>query len=553
MPLGIIEDTKLEHVPGTAPLSELGRIDTEISGIDPSLLKHDPSGTIVLVPQPSDSVNDPYNWPKRKKWLFAIAFAYGCGCVGAVGPLLGSAFVPLAAELNVDLTSFVSGVQGGLICAIAVASILLNGLAVKFGKRPVYLITSIGLAVSCFWAAAAKSYASLVAARVLQGFCMAPMEALVPASIADVWFVHERGFYTALFNLGVLGGINLGPPIAGPIIQYGSYKICLYAMGGAFILQVLLTFLFMPETAFKREGALNIDTGGQNVTINDIKQSVEQIERSEKGGNTTTSPPASSEETISFTREMLPYSGYVNHVSLWKTLIHPFQLLGSPAVLWATLLFTTCISWLVGISITLSQIFSAPPYNFSIISVGATNLSSFVASLIGTAIAGPAIDGVAKLMSRLNKGTFEPEFRLPVMVTYVLFTATGFFGWGEAAYQQDPWPVPVVVCLGLINLGVQLGTTSVVTYVVDCHREQAGEAFATMNFIKNFFAFGLTFYLNGWIASQGVRNVFFVIGGITIGVTLLTIPMYVFGKRARSWVFRHHVTSSPIHGNSRRT
>ena len=107
----------------------------------------------------------------------------------AIGPLLGSAFVPLAAELEVDLTSFISGVQGGLICAIAVASILLSGLAVKFGKRPIYLTTSVGLAVTCFWAASAKSYASLVAARVVQGFCMAPMEALVPASIADIWSV----------------------------------------------------------------------------------------------------------------------------------------------------------------------------------------------------------------------------------------------------------------------------------------------------------------------------------------------------------------------------
>lgn len=35
--------------------------------------------------------------------------------------------------------------------------------------------------------------------------------------------------------------------------------------------------------------------------------------------------------------------------------------------------------------------------------------------------------------------------------------------------------------MGLINLGVQLGTTGVVAYVVDCHREQAGEAFAAMN------------------------------------------------------------------------
>jgi hypothetical protein len=83
MPLGIIEDRTLEHVPGTAPLADLGRLDLEVtSGVDPSMLKHDPSGTIVLVPQPSDSINDPYNWPKFKKFMFVVAFAYGCGCVG---------------------------------------------------------------------------------------------------------------------------------------------------------------------------------------------------------------------------------------------------------------------------------------------------------------------------------------------------------------------------------------------------------------------------------------------------------------------------------------
>jgi hypothetical protein len=35
-----------------------------------------------LVPQPSESPNDPYNWPRRKKELFTLTFAWGCGCVG---------------------------------------------------------------------------------------------------------------------------------------------------------------------------------------------------------------------------------------------------------------------------------------------------------------------------------------------------------------------------------------------------------------------------------------------------------------------------------------
>ena len=127
------------------------------------------------------------------------------------------------------------------------------------------------------------------------------------------------------------------------------------------------------------------------------------------------------------------------------------------------------------------------------------------------------------------------------MVLYLAMTGSGFFAWGQSLYNQDPWPIPVIVCMGLINLGVQLGTTAVVTYVCDSHREQSAEAFAIMNFVKNMFAFGLTFYVNDWIALQGVRDCFFVIGGITIGVCLLTIPMYIFGKKARSWVFRYRV------------
>ncbi|KAL3422998.1 Protein HOL1-like protein 2 [Phlyctema vagabunda] len=551
MGLGVLEDHKLEHVPGTAPLNELGREDYNATGVDSGFLKHDPTGTIVLVPQPSDSPNDPLNWPRAKKEKFTVAFAWGCGAVGAVGPLVGAAFVQLAQEFDVSLSTFVQGVQGGVIVSIALGSLLGNSLAVKYGKRPVYLVSSIGLMATCFWCAEAKSFASLVAARVIQGICMAPMEALVPSSIGDIWFVHERGFRNAIFNLGILGGINLAQPIAGFVIEYGSYRICFHAMGGAFAIQTLLTFFWMPETAYHRTNAVNLDLGGNSVATEIAmthKMDAEHIE--EKTGSNNNEQPqgqsTTSEPPHSWKTDMKFYSGYVNKVSFWDTLFRPFWLLGSPAVLWATLLFTTCISWLVGISVTLSQIFSAPPYNFSITSVGLTNLSSFVASLLGTAIAGPLIDGVVRKMSKKNGGIFEPEFRLPIMVSYLLFTVTGFYAWGQAAEAQDPWPVAVIVGLGFINFGIQLGTTGIVTYVIDCHRDKAGEAFATINFVKNLFAFGLTQYLNNWIATAGVRNVFFTIGGLTAGVSLLTIPMYIYGKRARSWAYRHNVAGKAV-------
>jgi len=550
MPLGIIDDNKLEHVPGTAPLNELGRTDLEVaaSGVDRGLLKHDKTGQIVLIPQPSDSPNDPYNWPRWKKEMFTLVIAYGCGCVGAVGPLLTPAFVPLATQFGVPLQRFTLGANGSCICAIAAGSLLCNTLAVKFGKRPVYVITTLGLAVSCFWAAEVRSFGSLAASRAIQGFCMAPFEALIPASVADIWHVHERGMRMAIFNLGVLGGINLAGPIAGSVIEKGGYRAAMHGMGGAFVLMLILVIFFMPESAYHREGALNIDTSSKTIDLGDLdkEKSVERVEVSHANAHVSASEPRQS-----YAKELLPWNGYWDKVSFWRTFIRPFFVIASPIVMWATLLFTICISWLVLISITLSQIFSAPPYNFSVSAVGATNVSSFVASVIATLMAGFIIDGVAKYMSKRNNGIFEPEFRLPVMISYLIFTATGFFAWGESLYKSDPWPIPVIVCMGIINLGVQLGTTSVVTYVSDCHREQSAEAFAIMNFIKNMFAFGLTFYANDWLAVQGVRAAFFVIGGTTVAVTLTTIPMYIFGKKARSWVFRHGILDKSLKTKAR--
>ncbi|POR38900.1 hypothetical protein TPAR_00888, partial [Tolypocladium paradoxum] len=524
MALGILPDCHLDHVPGTSFLDERGATAGIEAGSDTHTgLKHDPSGQIVLVPQPSDSPNDPLNWPRWKKEMFTVAIAFGSGCVGACGPLLSSAVVPLAAELDVSLQQFTLGFQGSCIAAIGVGCLLCNSLAVMFGKRPVYLLTAIGLIVTCIWSAETTSFTSLAISRAVQGFCMAPMEALVPASIADIWFVHERGFRNAIFNLGVLGGINLASPIAGAVIDNSSYRTCLYGMAGAFCVQFLLTFFFMPESAFDRPVIPGNSAGS---AAEDFAPDEKKLASDKVSSGSVQTPPV--ETASSFLRDLRPWNGYYDSSNFFRNLISPFLMLSSPIVVWGSLMFNICISWLVLLSITMSQIFSGPPYSFSVTAVGLTNLSSFIATLIATAFSGMAVDGLVKFMSRKNKGIYEPEFRLPIISLYLALTGSGFFAWGQSLDNVDPWPIPVIVCMGIINLGVQFGTTGVVTYVVDCHRELAAEAFAIMSFVKNMFAFGMTFYCNDWIAIQGVRNTFFVVGGITIAITLTTIPMYVF-------------------------
>jgi hypothetical protein len=63
MPFGIIECHKLEVVPGTAFMSDQDEVPPEYRDIPRDQLKH---GTgrfkdVILVPQPSDSPNDPLN------------------------------------------------------------------------------------------------------------------------------------------------------------------------------------------------------------------------------------------------------------------------------------------------------------------------------------------------------------------------------------------------------------------------------------------------------------------------------------------------------------
>ena len=83
MPLGVIEDYRLEHVPGTAPLERVENAGIPGAGLDDRLgLKYDPSGKIVLVPQPSDDPNDPLNWPRWRKEMFIVAAIWGTACVG---------------------------------------------------------------------------------------------------------------------------------------------------------------------------------------------------------------------------------------------------------------------------------------------------------------------------------------------------------------------------------------------------------------------------------------------------------------------------------------
>ena len=201
----------------------------------------------------------------------------GTGFVGALGPLITSATVPLTIQFNCTISEFISGTNGGLIIAIGLFGLIGNAASVVIGKRPIYLIGNILCAASCFWCAYASNLKSLTAARVIQGFGIAPFEILVPPTIVDYHHVHTRGIMMSLFNFGVLGGINLASPIAGAIIDNLGLTTCFNIAGGFGVFLLIFCFFFMPETAFHRSSALAIDSGSHDNLHNAV-----EVEEQEK-------------------------------------------------------------------------------------------------------------------------------------------------------------------------------------------------------------------------------------------------------------------------------
>jgi hypothetical protein len=62
--------------------------------------------------------------------------------------------------------------------------------------------------------------------------------------------------------------------------------------------------------------------------------------------------------------------------------------------------------------------------------VGLTYIGPLIGTFIGAAIAGPLSDYSARVLSKRNKGIYEPEFKLPPVILYSLFGIMGFVGYG---------------------------------------------------------------------------------------------------------------------------
>ncbi|RFU34858.1 hypothetical protein B7463_g1486, partial [Scytalidium lignicola] len=240
-----------------------------------------------------------------------------------------------------------------------------------------------------------------------------------------------------------------------------------------------------------------------------------------------------------FIQQLRPWNGRLHYDNWFRVAMRPLILFAYPAVLWSAVVYSCSIGWLIVLSESVSVIYrSKDTYNFSALSAGLIYVSPFIGGVLGTAVAGKVSDIIVRAMTRRNGGLYEPEFRLVMAAPVAVTTVIGLMGYGWSAQIHDGWIVPTIF-FGLISFGCSLGSTTSITFCVDSYRQYAGEALVTLNFSKNIFH-GLVFslFFNSWLQADGSRTVFIWLGVIQLILLTATIPMYIFGKRARMWTVR---------------
>lgn len=108
----------------------------------------------------------------------------------ALGPILAANTLTLSLHYGRPFTD-VALLTGYFLLGVGVAGIFFVPTARIFGKRHLFILGTILLTASSAWAGASSgSYKSLLWARIVQGVGTAPFEALVNATVGDLYFVH---------------------------------------------------------------------------------------------------------------------------------------------------------------------------------------------------------------------------------------------------------------------------------------------------------------------------------------------------------------------------
>lgn len=135
----------------------------------------------------------------------------------------------------------------------------------------------------------------------------------------------------------------------------------------------------------------------------------------------------------------------------------------------ACLIQGVVIGWAVFIGVVLAIVYL--PLWWREDKVGYLYTGAFVGAMIGLVLSGLLTDTMTKAMIRLNRGKYEPEFRILLVFFQLIFTCMGLygFGWTASDVTKYHWLLPDVF-FAFVIIGMVMGAVAASLYIIDAHR-----------------------------------------------------------------------------------
>lgn len=140
----------------------------------------------------------------------------------------------------------------------------------------------------------------------------------------------------------------------------------------------------------------------------------------------------------SFVQSLALWNSACTTEALTTLTVRPIVLLMLPPALWATLVMSVTIGFLVAISSNFASAF-ASAYGFESWQSGLCFISGMVGNFIGIFAGGKMSDAVADFFTRRNHGIREPEMRLPAILISVITGPLGLLLYGAGIDQKLHW------------------------------------------------------------------------------------------------------------------
>ncbi|KAF5962708.1 transporter protein HOL1 [Fusarium bulbicola] len=489
----------LDFVPGTVLLVDFdGTLDTRHAN---------GRRDIVLVPTPSDDLDDPLNWSRWRKTLLMATLCVYCLAVGIASAAIYSVLVPISIATGLTIGDLVSGTG-------------------------YMFLTFRGIMI---WAPHATANGQWIANKVLQGAFGAPIESLCEISVSDVCFAHERGTYIAYYAL-FLGGANfLAPVISGFITDGQGWQWvlhwCAIFNAAAFVICLFL----MEETKYNRKAtalrlndAVNINKPTESTSDNKKEAESQTISNVDiVNGSVLPSSKSFLDRIKIFRSEHVQGS-----VPLKGMLIRPFKYFSLPIDVFCGFMYGAVICYFSVLNATASVILSSPPYSFKPSSVGLCYISTIIGVFLGTFFSGQIGDKLVLYLTRRNKGIYEPEYRLWLYAVLALVVPGALILWGVGAAHHIHWS-GLLIAMGMLGAAITAGCQIPLSYCIDCYTELGSDSIVTIILIRNTMSFAIGYGVTPWVTGMGYQNDFLVAGFVAMAQFSLALVFIKYGKQLR--------------------